>query len=313
MSETAGGRQTLLEKMRAGKPGFLLWGLTPPRANTPPERLGGIAERARGRIGSIGPDALVVYDLDDEQARAGRERPFPFSPTLDPYLYAREALEPLGLPTIIYRCARKYSADELGAWIKEADPERYLTVLVGAASQGMPGMSLTEAYALKASSGSSMSLGGVAIAERNERGRDEAERILAKAERGCDFFISQVSYSLEIALDLLSDLELACRRAARPYPPLALTLAACGSAKTLDFMDWLGIRVPRWLAADIASSSDPLGESVAYELRLAEAVLDFAARKGMPIGFNVESLSINKEEIEASVSLAQGVARLLGR
>ncbi|MEZ4375935.1 MAG: hypothetical protein R3B07_34335 [Polyangiaceae bacterium] len=44
-----------------------------------------------------------------------------------------------------------------------------------------------------------------------------------------------------------------------------------------------------------------------------EELLDFTREKDIPLGCNVESVSLRKEEIEASVDLVHRVARILGR
>ena len=40
-----------------------------------------IAQRQVERIAGLAPDGLILYDLQDETARTGAERPFPFLPT----------------------------------------------------------------------------------------------------------------------------------------------------------------------------------------------------------------------------------------
>ncbi|MGC4069466.1 MAG: hypothetical protein QM784_33400 [Polyangiaceae bacterium] len=72
--------------------------------------------------------------------------------------------------------------------------------------------------------------------------------------------------------------------------------------QTLELMRWLGISFPRWLENDQRSSSDLLEHSVF----LCASIFDdlrFAGEKSIPIGINVESVSIRKLEIEASVRL----------
>ena len=47
--------------------------------------------------------------------------------------------------------------------------------------------------------------------------------------------------------------------------------------------------------------------------RIFEEVLDYAEDKGIPLGVNVESVSIRKEEIEASVELLKLLRRRIER
>jgi hypothetical protein len=92
-----------------------------------------------------------------------------------------------------------------------------------------------------------------------------------------------------------------------------LTLAPCGSAKTLDFMTWLGIEIPRWLRNDIIRAEDPLQESYEQCLAGARLLIAFCRRIGLPFGINIESVTNRKVEIEASVELAREVQGMLGR
>jgi 5,10-methylenetetrahydrofolate reductase len=135
--------------------------------------------------------------------------------------------------------------------------------------------------------------------------------MLAKQDRGSSFFISQVVYHVDATKSLLSDYFYACaERGVRPRPVL-FTLSVCGSPKTLAFLRWLGVDIPRWLENSLSRAADPLTES--YEQCLANAgeLAAFCRRLGMPFGFNVESVSIRKAEIDASIQLAKEVRTLL--
>ncbi|GAA1793134.1 hypothetical protein GCM10009682_13750 [Luedemannella flava] len=69
--------------------------------------------------------------------------------------------------------------------------------------------------------------------------------------------------------------------------------------------------VPRWLENSIRYADDPIAESYRQAVSIAEDLIDFCEHLGMPYGFNVESVSIRKAEIEASIELAATVAMLL--
>jgi 5,10-methylenetetrahydrofolate reductase len=158
-----------------------------------------------------------------------------------------------------------------------------------------------------------VALGGVLIAERHERSLGEADRIIAKQDDGCSFFITQAVYSSVATKNVFSDLYYRCCETGRDIPPVLMTLSPCGSRKTLEFMRWLGISIPRWLENELLHAKDILGRS----LKLCEEVFldvnDFALSKGIPLGCNVESVSVRKEEIEASVELTRFVARQMNR
>jgi 5,10-methylenetetrahydrofolate reductase len=170
---------------------------------------------------------------------------------------------------------------------------------------------LADAYRLHARLERRPALGGVCIAERHVGTGQEHRRMLGKQEQGCEFFVSQVCYDTDHIRDLLSDYTYACRDQGLAPRPVILTLAPCGSTKTLDFMSWLGIDVPRWLRTEITRSEDPLAESYHQCLANARALIGFCRRLGLPFGINIESLTNRKVEIEASVDLAREIRELL--
>ena len=70
-------------------------------------------------------------------------------------------------------------------------------------------------------------------------------------------------------------------------------------------MTWLGIRFPRWLQNELRVAADPLERSLVLCERIFLEVWSYAQEKGIPVGVNVESVSIRKAEIDASVELLQ--------
>lgn len=75
-------------------------------------------------------------------------------------------------------------------------------------------------------------------------------------------------------------------------------------------MKWLGIAFPRWLENELRFAEDPLSASLDLCERIFVEVWDYAREKRIPLGVNVESISIRKNEIEASIELFK---RLRGR
>jgi hypothetical protein len=292
-------------RIRSGQGDFVLFAITPPRQSTPAERLAEIARATVERLDHLDLDGLVLYDIDDERSRNPVERPFPFSPTVDPSGYRAEHLQAWRTPAIVYRAVGKYQREELRTWLTEQDPRRTLTVLVGAASSGTnPPVSLVDAQALRAELNPELLLGGVAIPERHSRRENEHLRLIAKQEAGCRFFVSQVVYDLNAAKNLVSDYRYECESRELAPVPIVFTFSVCGSMKTLEFLRWLGVDVPRWIENDLRHSTNPLAASLEQAQATAVELIDFCRRLGVPFGLNVESVSIRREEIEASVDLA---------
>ena len=302
----------LPDLLRARAQGLRCYGLTPPKRGLEEDKLRAISARQAERIAGLKPDALILYDLQAEPGRAGGERPFPFLPTLEPMDYARDFLAGLDIPRIYYKCVANLDHPGFAAWLRGFPAARDACVLVGApSSRHAAGLPLPEAYSMLASS--PIACGGVAIAERHARKGDEDERLFAKHAAGCAFFVSQTVYDADGTKSLLSDYALRFAAAGIPAPPLLLSFSPCGSLKTMEFMKWLGIAFPRWLENELRHSPDILAKSVDLAARNFSDILAFARGKSVPIGINVESVSIRREEIDASCELFRRLSVILAQ
>jgi hypothetical protein len=292
--------------------GILLVGITPPRQSASAAQAAEIARVTMARLADVRLDGLVLYDIDDESDRNPDERPFPYLPTMDPAVFHAEHLGDFPRPVVIYRCVGKYPETRLRTWLDSVDPDRVLSVFVGPSSGDKAvRTALPAAQTLRDEVCPDLLLGGVTITERYSRGRDEHLRMLSKQDRGCAFFISQVVYDVDATKSMLSDYYYACLERQITPRPVILTLSVCGSLKTLAFLQWLGVDVPRWLENALRNAEDPLAESYEQCVQNARELIAFCRRLGMPFGFNVESVSIRKAEIEASIALAAHLRGIL--
>ncbi|WP_402465389.1 methylenetetrahydrofolate reductase [Isoptericola aurantiacus] len=297
-----------------GRPGadrpLLCFAITPPRRTTAPPDAARIARRTVERLDGLDLDALVLYDIDDEADRNPEDRPFPYLPTLDPGDFHTTYLTDWDRPVVVYRSAGKHDPDDLAAWFAAQDPARVSTVLVGASSRhSAVRTTLPEAQRLCRRHAPGLPLGGVAIPERHESGDDEHQRMRRKQAAGVGFFITQVVYDVGAAKSMVSDYHYACRDDGTDPAPVVFTLSVCGSRKTLEFLEWLGVHVPRWMRNDLRHAADPLATSYDQCVAIAADLADFCTRHAIPYGFNVESVSIRRAEIEASVRLAAHLRR----
>ncbi|RRB02863.1 methylenetetrahydrofolate reductase [Larkinella rosea] len=301
-----------LDKIKSGESGVLLYGITPPKAGTPPERIAEIAGKTMERLSALDIDALVVYDVQDESARTTEERPFPFINALDPFVYASGYLSALTVPKIIYRPAGKFSAVELSDWLEELHENRFYPVFVGVPAPDYPvKTSLPEAYKIWSKHQDSSVIGAVTIPERHKLLNDEDVRMLDKMSCGVSYFISQCVFNLDYARQVIDDLAQSCNRQQVSPPTIIFTITACGSAKTLQFMEWLGIHVPDELKEELKKSDDILEKSVRVVLDIASELTAYCLERAIPFGFNIESVAIRKVEIEASIDIANGIGQML--
>ncbi len=304
----------LEEKIKNKASGILLYGLTPPKLKTSTDKVSEIASKQINRIQSLDVDGLVLYDIQDESSRNAKPRPFPFMETLSPDVYNSNYLKGLNIPKIIYKSVGKYSERELNSWIHENSKHIDYSVFVGTPSNKQKSsLSLSDAYQINKNAESSLKLGGVTIPERHYKKNDEHIRLFSKIDKGCDFFISQCVYNINNTKNFLSDYYYSSVDNNRELRPIIFTLTPCGSIKTMEFMEWLGIDIPKWLKNDLKHSEDILSKSIDICKNIAKELLEYCQGKNIPIGFNIESVSIRKTEIEASVELLKDVKELMNK
>ena len=297
------------DKVLNKESGLIFYSFAPPKISTEEAKLDVIANRQIEQLSALEIDALILYDIQDESLRTNEERTFPYIPTVPPSDYAKNYLTGLKLPKIIYKSIANHTKEMFHNWLV-ANRDLENVVFVGASSPQQvedTNFSLTDAYNLRQQSFNHLLLGGVTIPERHRETGDEHKRLFTKKERGCSFFVSQCVYSITEAKNLLSDYFYFSSEKESQMAPIIFTLSPCGSFKTLKFMQWLGIDVPNWLYNDLKHSKDILEASIRTSVNIAEELLDFSIQKGIPIGFNIESVSIRKEEIEASIKILNEV------
>ncbi len=296
----------LRSKLENNESGILLYGITPPKSGHAPEKIREIADRQLRRIESLNIDGLVLYDIQDESSRNSLPRPFPFMETIDPWTYSREYLGSLNLPRIIYNGVGRYTPETFTDWLRLQGADLDLMVLVGSPSrQSAASLSLHDAYNLKRKLNNPVLMGGVTIPERHARNADEHLRVASKTLAGCRFFISQCVYNVRNALVFLTDYCKLLDRTGEKPVPIIFTITPCGSLKTLHFMEWLGIEIPESLRKELEMSPDMLGRSVEACRHIVDELISYASSLCVPIGFNVESVAIRKDEIEASLELVR--------
>jgi len=303
------------EKVLRRSSGILSYGLTPPRAGQDPEKLAAIAQRQRVQIRALPVDAAVLYDLQDESARDPSPRPFGFLPTLDPFAYGRDYLGDTERDLIVYRAVANHEEAEFAAWLSAADSaaEPAAVTFVGSparAEQPRDRLSLRRAYELYSAHCKRLLLGGIAIAERHLKKGDEHLRMLEKQALGCSFFVSQAVYDAHASGLLLADLAREASVRELAPAPVLLTITPCGSEKALEFMKWLGISFDPVIERTLRQSRDMLAESVTI---CEQLILEIAERRDgpVPLGINVESVSIRRADIEAATALVEFAHRAL--
>src|SRR5256885_10838831 len=290
-----------------------LYGTTPPRAGAERQQVEDAADKlAAGRRG-LPVDGIVVYDIQDESGRTSQPRPFPFTGTLDPRQYSALLRERTGLTPITYKALGNMDEAAWQAWLVEsaqADPR--LVSVVGRPTSGIKyPLALSRAVRLAAEHPARFTVGGVAIAERHSDERSEAARLLAKAVEGCRYFISQTVYHAAPTQRLLRDYLRDCRGAGVEPRRVVLTFAPCGREKTLGFLRWLGVNIAPETERAILGAPSPLAKSIEICRENLRQILEQPYASPIRFGVNVESVSINRDEIDASIELFHALTEVV--
>jgi len=286
----------------------LLYGTTPPRLGTAPGQVAAAADKLAARLAALPLDAVVVYDIQDETGRTEAARPFPFVGTIDPREYAKF----FGLPAIVYKALGMMDEAQWRAWLTESQGQVQFLSIVGRPASGIRyPLPLSRAIRI-ASESRRFAVGGVVIAERHDAERSEAARLLAKGLEGCAYFISQAVYHAPPTQRLLADYLRDCRGAGTEPKRVVLTFAPCGREKTLAFLRWLGVNVAPETERAILGAASPLAKSIEICRDNLRRILEGRYAGQIPLGINVESVSINRDEIDASIDLFHALKEILG-
>ena len=278
--------------------GVFLYGTTPPRLGTAPEAVAAAADKLGARLAALPLDGVVLYDIQDETGRTGVPRPFPFVGTIDPRDYAKR----FGLPAIVYKALGRTDEPQWRAWLKQSTNVEFLSIVGRPLSSERYALPLSRAIRI-ATEMKRFVVGGVVIAERHDDQRSEAARLLAKGIEGCGYFISQTVYQAAPTQRLLADYLRDCRGAGTPPKRVILTFAPCGREKTLAFLRWLGVTVSPETERAILGAASPLAKSIEICRDNLRRILEGPYASQVPLGINVESVSINRDEIDASIDL----------
>ena len=285
----------------------LLYGTTPPRLGTAPEQVALAAEKLAARLRALPLDGVVLYDIQDETGRTQAARPFPFVGTIDPREYAKL----FNLPAIVYKALGKMDEAQWRTWLSDSKGAlEFLSIVGRPASQTPYPLPLSRAIRIASETGGFV-VGGVVIAERHDAQRSEAARLLAKGLGGCGYFISQAVYHAPPTRRLLADYLRDCRGAGTEPKRVILTFAPCGREKTLAFIRWLGVNVAPETERAILGAANPLAKSIEICCDNLRRILDGGYRSEIPLGINVESVSINRDEIDASIDLFHALNQVM--
>lgn len=286
--------------------GVYFIGTTPPKNDTPLDQVTMIADKLLDRVSDIDFDGLIVYDIQDEHSRTSQPRPFPFKSTHDPRHYSSLLNQKSGRPVITYKSVAHSNGQDFEQWANDAWQDYGVRdiVLVGSPSQkNSITLPLEQAYKTLVKNENDFFIGGITIAERHANKKNEHVKLIEKHQQGCNFFISQAIYNPQVTIDMLTRYAIECQQKNLKPQRIILTFSPCGSQKTLEFIEWLGVNVPEATTLRILNAEQPLYESIRICSNTLVQILDAVLPYNLPLGLNIESLTNRKEEIDGSILL----------
>lgn len=292
-----------------------LFGSTPPREGTSVDEQRQIAVKFSSRSWVLASDGFIVYDIQDEAGRTTEKRPFPFRQTVDPSAYGAILRDVSSKQCLIYRSSVSDSKEALDQWLdrcRGADGHAALNLVGAATSKPTQQMRLTLSGAAgMVNRKAGLNFGCVCIAERHLKKGTEHENMMRKAQLGAEWFVSQSVYDAQATIKMLNDYGDGCKARGLAPKKVVLTFAPCGRRKTMQFVKWLGVKVPAAVEQAIFSSENPTQASIEILSRLLETILRATAGSRVPLSVNVESVSIVKEEIDGAHTLFQSLQKIM--
>jgi len=324
-------RKLLKELVKDATKPVCLFGAVPP-----PEKLGEeVAKKSAETLSKVfldlNPDAIIVYDIQDEKSRNGENRPFPFATTFCPRKFARDLFLRTNFETIVYQALTpERTAENFSDYLQETVSEYQINNLVFVGGGSQVPLTVPEASrralrfsnqlslststnsngsnGLKNSEENCITLGGITIPERHRDKKDEHNRVLEKHQSGVQFFTSQVIYNSDNMITFLRDYNQLCIQQGLQPARIILAFAPFGRLNTLQFLRWLGVEVAEGTASRVLSRGVTelcIQESIQICRENLRRILDAHRfwKLNVPLGIAVESVSKFRDEQKAAEDL----------
>ncbi len=261
--------------------------------------------------------ALNIPEIHDESGKSDRgKRRNDYQRRVPPRRYARRLGQVFDTNFIINRVTVQAPAADQEEWLLDTCHEFDIDtiVLVGGESGNIeyPGPSVTEMSRLtrdhlnrgKRKHGDSpveptdFIIGNICIPTRRRSDFDEPDRMGRKVESGAKFFTTQIVLDDESPVRLLRDFSLLLDQKPVPAPTIFWSFSPVAEKKDVDFLRWLGVRIPDEIADRILSAADPVSESIDCTLRTWQQLQ--AVNQQLPVqislGINISVMGLRNFE-----------------
>lgn len=260
----------------------IFYELIPPKASAPAE-METLLELVRGLAGKV--DAINIPEIYEESRQGSPRARLP--ERVEPRVFAQAIHAATGMETVVNRVTVMETAEQQRRWLRETQEEYGVRnlVLVGGESSAKeyPGPSVSKMAEMASDLGLGFFLGGITIPSRSR----EAARIRRKYEHGLRFFTTQVLFDPNDTVDLLQALNGLDVR-------LFLSFAPISNLRDVEFLEWLGVDVPRNIAWAIEQAGEPAKaaeKTIALASRILTDIFDNLPAHPPALGVNVEQIT----------------------
>ena len=295
----------------------VLFEVAPPQVGNEKKRFRRHCEYLEMLFERLPVHAINIPEIHDESGKNDRgKRRNDFKRRVPPRRYARRLSEVFDTNFIINRVAVQAPAAEQEEWLLETYHEYDIDtiVLVGGESGSIEyrGPSVTEMNSLardhlnrgKLKHGDNPAdptnfiIGNISIPTRRRSDFDEPERMWRKVQSGAEFFTTQIVLDDRSPFRLLRDFSLLLDQKPARVPTLFWSFSPIAEKKDVDFLRWLGVRIPDERADRILSAPDPVSESIDWTMetwqRLQEVNRELPV--SLSLGINISVMGLRNFE-----------------
>lgn len=272
----------LKAKIKDASQPVIFYELIPPRVSAP-EELEAQLGLLRDLLGKV--DAINIPEIYAETRQGARRTRLP--ERISPREFARTIQTATALETVVNRVTVRETAPAQRQWLRETYSQYGIRnlILVGGESHATeyPGPGVLEAAALVSEEGLDFLLGGIMIPSRSR----EAARIRRKYECGLRFFTTQVLLDSNDIVDLIQGLNGLDVR-------IFLSFAPISNVRDLEFLQWLGVDVPKNVAWAMEQAGEParaVEKSIALASKILTDVFENLPSHPPALGLNVEQIT----------------------
>jgi 5,10-methylenetetrahydrofolate reductase len=271
------------------------------------------AERISTLLSQTHIDAINIPEVHAEESRGNR--PIEDRLRAEPREFGKLIQDSVGIEAIVNRVTVLGSDKSQSEWFRETHDDYGIEniILVGGESGEInySGPSVTDASIiieeLNKEYGTEIFCGGISLPSR----KVESKKMRRKSNSGIQFFTTQVLYDSDDICKMLEHYHNACKEAGEEAKRVLLSFAPISTAKNIDFLKWLGVKIPEEIEEYLKENVEEIkNRSIEVSMRILEEVLEHITEKEItvPIGLNIEH--IMTYNFRHSVELLQTMSKM---